>query len=113
MTSSPQSATLIKVGKHGVAADLQKISRSFREWAVSQGLTKFNIMAGLRAPSRSRHQRLQDAQEKGKALTDIELVAVWRAAQAMQERAARGERVSGSLGRAGATGFADRDGAAN
>jgi integrase len=77
---------------------LRKFSRSFCEWAVSQGVAKFNPMAGLRAPSRTRHQRLQDAKDNGKALTDVELVKVWCAAQAMQDRAARGEPIAGTFG---------------
>ncbi len=89
---------LTKVGKRGAAADLRKFSRTFCEWAVEQGLAKFNPMAGLRAPSRTRHQRLRDAEDKGKALTDAELVAVWRAAQAAQDRAARGEPIAGTFG---------------
>ena len=35
--------------------------------------------------------------DKGKALSDGEIVAVWRAAQALVDRAARGEAVSGSF----------------
>jgi integrase len=89
---------LTRVGKRGAAGDLRKYARTFCEWTVEQGLAKFNPMAGLRAPSRTRHQRLQDAEDKGKALTDAELVALWRAAQAMQDRAARGERIAGSFG---------------
>jgi len=90
-------AELTKIGKRGAAADLRKFSRTFCEWTVEQGLAKFNPMAGLRAPSRTRHQRLQDAEDKGKALTDAELVAVWRAAQAVQDRAARGEPIAGTF----------------
>jgi integrase len=52
----------------------------------------------LRAPSRTRHQRLQDAEDKGKALSDAELIKVWRAAQAIQDRSQRGERVAGAFG---------------
>jgi integrase len=91
-------AELTKLGKPGAAQDFRKFSRTFLEWSVEQGLVPFNVMAGLRAPSRTRHQRLRDAEQKGKALTDAELVKVWRAAQALQERAARGERVAGSFG---------------
>ena len=98
MTSSPPSTQLTKLGKPGAAADLRKFSRTFCEWTVAQGLAKFNPMAGLRAPSRTRHQRLQDAEEKGKALSDAELIRVWRAAQAIQDRSQRGERVAGAFG---------------
>ena len=89
---------LTKIGKRGAAADLRKFSRTFCEWTVEQGLAKFNPMAGLRTPSRTRHQRLQDAEQRGKALTDAELVKVWRAAQAIQDRAARGEPIAGTIG---------------
>jgi integrase len=41
---------------------------------------------------------LRDTEQKGKALTDAELVKVWRAAQALQDRSQRGERVAGSFG---------------
>jgi integrase len=89
---------LTKLGKPGAAAGLRKFSRTFCEWTVAQGLAKFNPMAGLRAPSRTRHQRLQDAEDKGKALSDAELIKVWRAAQAIQDRSQRGERVAGAFG---------------
>jgi integrase len=89
---------LIKLGKPGAASDLRKAARSFLEWAIAKGLAKFNPMAGLRAPTKTRAERLQDMEQKGKALTDSELVKVWRAAQAMQERAARGEPITGALG---------------
>ena len=89
---------LTKIGKRGAATDLRKYSRTFCEWTVEQGLAKFNPMAGLRTPSRTRHQRLQDAEQKGKALTGTELVKVWRAAQAIQDRSQRGERVAGLFG---------------
>jgi integrase len=91
---------LTRIGKRGAAADLRKFARTFCEWTVEQGLAKFNPIAGLRAPSRTRHQRLQDAEGKGKgkALTDAELVAVWRAAQTVQDRAARGEPIAGTFG---------------
>jgi integrase len=88
---------LAGLGKRGAAADLRSFSRTFLEWAVGQGLAKFNPMAGLRAPPRTRQQRLLDA-AKGKALNDAEIVAVWRAAGAMQDRAAQGEAVSGTFG---------------
>jgi integrase len=89
---------LTKIGKRGAAGDLRKYSRTFCEWTVERGLAKFNPLAGLRTPSRTRHQRLRDAEDKGKALSDAELVKVWRAAQAIQDRSQRGERVAGSFG---------------
>jgi integrase len=89
---------LISSGKRGSATDLRKFARGFCEWAVAQGLAPFNVMAGLRSPGRTRRQRLRDAEDKGKALSDAEIVAVWRAAQRLQERAAAGEAVSGTFG---------------
>jgi hypothetical protein len=89
---------LTRIGMRGAAADLRKFTHGFLEWAVARGLAAHNVMAGLRAAPRTRHQRLQDAEDKSKALSDAELVAVWRAAQAMQDRAMQGEPVSGSFG---------------
>jgi integrase len=89
---------LTKIGKRGAAGDLRKYSRTFCEWAVGEGLAKFNPLAGLRTPSRTRHQRLRETEKSGKALSDADLVKVWRAAQAIQERSQRGERVAGSFG---------------
>jgi integrase len=89
---------LISIGKRGSADDLRKFARSLCEWAVARGLAPFNVMAGLRSPGRTRQQRLRDAEDKGKALSDSEIVAVWRAAQRLQERAAAGEAVSGTFG---------------
>jgi integrase len=89
---------LIRLGKRGAAADLRRFSRSFCEWAVSEGLATFNPMAGLRTPSRTRAQQLPDAEEKARALSDAEVVKVWRAAQAMQDRAARGAPIAGAFG---------------
>jgi hypothetical protein len=60
---------LTKLGKRGAAEVLAQLPRS----AVSQGLAKLNPMAGLREPGGTRHQRLQNAEDKGKALTDVEL----------------------------------------
>lgn len=89
---------LNRIDKRGAAGDLRKFARSFCEWTVQQGLAKANVMAGLRTPGRTRQQRLQAAEQRGRALTDTELVKVWHAAQAMQDRSNRGELVSGSFG---------------
>jgi integrase len=88
---------LISIGKPGSAADLRKFAHTFCEWTVAQGLTEFNVMAGLRLPSRTRAQRLL-LEPKGRALADAEIVAVWRAAQALADRAAAGGAVSGAFG---------------
>jgi integrase len=72
-------AALADAGKPGAAGDLRKHSRTLCEWCVSRGLAPSNVMAGLRAQPRSRRERLA-ALARGRALTDGELVAVWRAA---------------------------------
>jgi hypothetical protein len=82
----------------GAAADLRKFSRSFLEWSEGQGLVRTNVMASWRRPPRTRRQRLQDAEDKGKALSDSEITALWRACAQMQEAGLRGERVSGAFG---------------
>ncbi len=63
-------------GLPGAAADLRKHARSLLEWAVSRGLAPFNVMAGLRRPRESRAERLEN-EDKGKALSDAEIVALW------------------------------------
>ena len=89
---------LIRRGKRAAAADLRRFSRTFLEWTIEVGLAPFNELAGLSAPSRTRHQRLLQAADRGKALTDAELVKVRRAAQGLQDRAARGEPIAGTFG---------------
>jgi integrase len=81
----------------GAAADLRKFSHGFLKWTTAQGLTPFNVLAGLRMPGPTRAQKLLH-EPKGKALSDDEFVAVWRAAQRLIDRAAAGEAVSGSFG---------------
>jgi integrase len=88
---------LNQIGKPGAAADLRTHARGFLEWAVGQGLAQFNSLAGLRRPGKTRAQRLKTAL-KGKALTDDEIVRVWRVAQHWQDRSLCGEAVSGSFG---------------
>jgi hypothetical protein len=102
---------LAKIGGRGAAADLRKFSRTFCEWTVEQGLTRFNPMAGLRAPSRTRHQRLRDAEQKGQG-ADRQRVGqglARRAGDAGSQPARRARRriVRG----AGAIGATDRDAA--
>lgn len=69
-------------GLPGAAADLRKHSRSLLEWAVGRGLAPFNPLAGLRRPRSSRAERLNEA-SRGKALSDEEIVALWRGVDAM------------------------------
>ncbi|HEY2530526.1 MAG TPA: integrase arm-type DNA-binding domain-containing protein [Xanthobacteraceae bacterium] len=86
---------LTKLGLPGAAADLRRHSRSFFEWAVARGFAKFNPLAGLREPSRTRHHRLQAAEPRGRALSDAEVVKIWRAAQTLQDRGERGSVFGG------------------
>jgi Arm DNA-binding domain len=55
-------------GKPGAAQDLRKHARSLLEWAVTKGLMRYNVLAGLRRPRASRAERLEDAR-KGRALS--------------------------------------------
>jgi integrase len=69
-------------GRSGAAQDLRKHTRTFAEWCVGRGLAEHNVLAGLRRPRRTRAERLQ-AEEKGRALSDDEINAVWTAAGRM------------------------------
>ena len=53
-------------GKPGAAQDLRKHARSLLEWAVTKGLTRYNVLAGLRRPRASRAERLEDARKGGR-----------------------------------------------
>jgi integrase len=81
----------------GAATDLRRYARGFLNWTTAQGLTPHNVLTGLRMPGKTRAQRLL-LEPKGKALSDGEIVAVWCAAQALQDRAAAGEAVTGAFG---------------
>jgi integrase len=71
--------TVFDSGRKGAAADLRKHCRSLCEWAVSSGLTPYNVLAGLRMPKMTRAQRME-AEEKGRALSEDEIRKVWAAA---------------------------------
>ena len=70
---------LENAGKPGAATDLRSHSRAWLEWCVSKGLVQFNGLAGLRRARSSRAERLGD-ENKGKALPDYEIVALWNTA---------------------------------
>jgi hypothetical protein len=70
---------LEREGKPGAAADLRKHARTLLEWTTNRGLTPFNALAGLRRDRATRAERLEQ-EEKGRALADVELAAIWRAA---------------------------------
>ena len=65
----------------GAQHGLRKECRAFIEWAVNNGLTPHNVLAGYRRPQKSRTQKVVEA-AKRRALTDPEIVKVWRAADA-------------------------------
>ncbi len=67
-------------GKPGAALYLRRHVRTFLERELERGTIPFNPMAGLRRPRKSRVEQLAK-QRTGRALSDDELVAVWRAAQ--------------------------------
>jgi integrase len=69
-------------GKPGAAMDLRSHSRAWLEWAVSRGLVQFNVLAGLRRARSSRAERLGE-ENKGKALSDEQIIALWDAAGAI------------------------------
>jgi integrase len=69
-------------GRPGAAMNLRKDSRSLLEWAVGQGLAPFNVLAGLRRPTASRAERLED-ERRGRALDDDEIRTLWTATAAL------------------------------
>jgi integrase len=71
-----QIEALENAGKPGAATDLRSHTRAWLEWAVSRGLVQFNVLAGLRRERSSRAERLGE-ENKGKALSDEEIVALW------------------------------------
>ena len=74
-----QIEALENAGKPGAATDLRSHSRAWLEWCVARGLVQFNVLAGWRRARSSRAERLED-ENKGKALSDNEIVALWNAA---------------------------------
>jgi integrase len=74
-----QIEALETVGKFGAAQDLRSHTRAWLEWAVSRGLVQFNVLAGLRRARSSRAERLRN-ENKRRALSDPEIIALWNAA---------------------------------
>jgi integrase len=74
--------TLEAAGKPGAAQDLRAVARSMLEWAVTKGLTQYNVLAGLRRPRASRAERLED-ERKGRALDDDDIRSLWTAAESL------------------------------
>jgi integrase len=77
-----QIERLEDAGLPGAATDLRSHSRAWLEWAVSRGLVQFNVLAGLRRARSSRAERLGE-ENKGKALSDAEITALWSTAGAL------------------------------
>ncbi|MBI1208764.1 MAG: DUF4102 domain-containing protein [Azospirillum sp.] len=71
--------TLEALGKPGAALDLRKNVRAFLAWAQMSGRVHANVLAGVRRQRATRTERLVKAC-RGRALTDPELAALWRAA---------------------------------
>ncbi|MGO4675580.1 integrase arm-type DNA-binding domain-containing protein [Bosea sp. 2YAB26] len=66
-------------GKPGAAADFRRHARTWLEWCTNKGLAPYNVLAGLRRERSTKAERI-DTEEKGRALSDDELKAIWHAA---------------------------------
>jgi integrase len=88
---------LIRLGLSGAAGDLRKFATGFLTWSVEQGLVQFNVLSGLRMAGKTRAQRLKDAEETGRALTDVEVVKLWHTCDELQARALAGGSVAGAF----------------
>jgi integrase len=77
-----QIERLEDAGLPGAAMDLRSHSRAWLEWAVSQGVTQYNVLAGMRRQKASRAERLEETQ-KGRALTDDQIGSLWASAAAL------------------------------
>jgi integrase len=73
---------LESAGKPGAAADLRKHARVFLDRCVEWGLCPANPLAGLRRARQTNAEKL-DGEERGRALDDAEIIAVWNAAADM------------------------------
>jgi integrase len=69
-------------GRPGAAAELRKHMRALLEFAVTKGSAKFNCLAGMRKPRSSRAEKLEET-GKAKALSDVELAALWASAASL------------------------------
>jgi integrase len=63
----------------GAQNELRKCTRSLLEWSTNSGLTRANVLAGMRRPPLTRTQKIEQA-AKRRALDDNEIVAFWNAA---------------------------------
>ena len=69
-------AAIERSGLAGKAKDFRAKAGTFLNWAASSGLIPANPLAGWRRPRRTRAERLA---RPGRALSDAELIVVWRA----------------------------------
>jgi len=58
---------------------MRKHTHTFLEWCVSRGFVDTNVLAGYGNPKQTRAERV-GRRQKGRALTDDEVIKVWKAA---------------------------------
>ena len=63
----------------GARAELRKYARGLLEYAVNSGIASHNVMAGMRRPPLTRAQKLKQ-EARRRALSDSDIVALWRVA---------------------------------
>ena len=81
-TLAARIAAVEESGRKGLAAELRTRASTFLNWACDTGLIGSNPLAGMRRP-RATHAE-EDARH-GRALTAVEIAALWRAAGATGE----------------------------
>jgi integrase len=69
-------------GKAGAARDFRKHLRTFLNRQLSLGVIAIDPLAGYRLPAPTKEDTLE-AEEHGKSLNESEILAVWRAAEAI------------------------------
>ena len=69
-----------RAGLPGAAADFRKLAATFFNRQVSLGVIKFSPLTGYRRPKPPRDE-VAEAELAGRALTEPEIVSVWRAAE--------------------------------
>lgn len=84
-----QVAALEKAGKPGAATDLRAKASVLWNWAVNEGQIDASPLAGWRRPRATRAERVEQA-EHGRALTDAEIGALWKATAEMPDAVTRG-----------------------
>jgi integrase len=74
-------ARIERTGKIGAARDFRKHLRSFLNRQLSLGVISIDPLAGYRMPASTKDDILE-AEERGKALNEAEMIAVWNTAAA-------------------------------